>query len=404
MNVISARRFVIYFGVVSALADFVYEGSRSVVGPYLATLGASAALVGVVTGAGEAVALVFRLVSGPLADRTRRYWALSIAGYAVTLISVPLLAVARPLAAASSLVIAERFGKAVRTPARDTMLSQASTDMGRGWGFAIHETLDQTGAFAGPLLVALVLYLGGGYRLGFAVLAVPAALSLLILARLRKAAPDPAAYEDRSRDPGAATGASTDSFLSSWRNQPRRLWLYSLFTALTMFGYATFALLAYHLQVRHVMPAAEIPVLYAVAMGIGALVALPAGRVYDRIGLQGLVVLPLLSAIVPFLSFSREVALVWLGAAAWGAVTGIHESTMRAAVADLIPADRRGAAYGIFTSIYGVAWLAGSALIGLLYSFSINAVIVFVLFAQALALLSFVPLAKEPRLMREAPH
>ena len=401
MNVISARRFVIYFGIVSALADFVYEGSRSVVGPYLATLGASAALVGLISGAGEAVALVFRLVSGPLADRTRRYWALSIAGYALTLISVPLLAVVRPLAGAAALVITERFGKAVRTPARDTMLSQASTEMGRGWGFAIHETLDQTGAFAGPLLVALVLYLGGGYRLGFAVLAVPATLSLVVLARLKRAAPNPAAWEDlRAQDP-ADTVTSTGDHMSSWRHQPRRFWLYSFFTALTMLGFATFALLAYHLQVRHVVATAEIPVIYAVAMGIGALIALPAGRVYDRIGVRGLVVLPLLSAIVPFLSFSSDVALVWLGAIAWGAVTGIHESTMRAAVADLIPADRRGAGYGIFTSIYGIAWLAGSALIGLLYSFSINAVIAFVLGAQALALLSFIPLAKETRLMRE---
>ncbi len=384
-------RFVVVFGLVSALADLVYEGARSITGPYLATLGASAALVGLITGAGEAVALVFRLVSGRLADRTRRYWALSIAGYALTVVSVPLLAVARPLGAAATLVIAERFGKAVRTPARDTMLSQASVEMGRGWGFAIHETLDQTGALAGPLLVALVLYLGGGYRASFAVLAIPAVLTLLVLARLRAAVPDPAAYEERGVVAEDRFAAPSGRW---WQSQSKRFWLYTLFTALTMFGYATFALLAYHLQVRHVVPLAEIPLLYALAMGIGAVVALPAGRLYDRVGLRGLVALPVFSAAVPFLSFSTSVALVWLGAAAWGAVTGIHESTMRAAVADLVPSSRRGTGYGVFTSIYGVAWLAGSVVIGVLYGYSIGAVVIFTVFVQALALAAFVPLAR----------
>ena len=304
-------RFVVVFGVVSLLGDFVYEGGRSVVGPYLATLGASAALVGVITGAGEAVALVFRLGTGVISDRTGRHWALTIGGYALTVVSVPLLALTRAVGSASALVVSERFGKAVRTPARDTMLSQATAVTGRGFGFAIHEALDQTGALAGPLLVALVVALSGSYRTAFAVLAVPAAAAIAVLLRLRAWVPRPAAYEEEpDREVPTAEGAA---------RLPTRFWLYGAFTALSMAGFATFAILAYHLQTRHVVAEAVIPLLYALAMGMGALAALGSGRLYDRVGLSGVGVVPPLGAVVPFLSFSTQPAAVWVGAAVWGA-------------------------------------------------------------------------------------
>ena len=182
------------FGAVSMLADMVYEGARAIVGPYLATLGASAALVGLVTGAGEAVALVLRLASGPLADKTRRYWSWSIAGYAITVAAVPLLAAPVNLAEACVLVIAERFGKAVRTPARDTMLSHAGGRVRRGRAFALHEMLDQTGALLGPLIAALMIALGS-FRAAFAVLLIPGVAALALLAWLRGAGPQPAEDE-----------------------------------------------------------------------------------------------------------------------------------------------------------------------------------------------------------------
>jgi hypothetical protein len=192
-------RFVLTFGLISGLGDFVYEGARSITGPFLATFGASAALVGFVTGAGEAVALVFRFWSGGLSDRTGRHWAISIAGYALTMVSVPLMAVTWTLWPAAVLVISERFGKAVRTPARDTMLAQASVDIGRGRAFAIHEALDQSGAFVGPLVVAAAIAISGGYRWGFGILVVPGAAALAVIFALRRAVPRPAAYEHAAR-------------------------------------------------------------------------------------------------------------------------------------------------------------------------------------------------------------
>jgi MFS family permease len=384
-NRLAPLRFILAFGVVSMLGDFVYEGARSVVGPYLATLGASAALVGFVTGAGEAVALVFRLASGRLSDRTGRHWTITIAGYAITFISVPLLAVTSAVAPASALVVGERFGKAVRTPARDTMLAEASADMGRGRAFALHEAMDQTGALVGPLVVALMVAISG-YKLGFAVLAVPAAAALVVLGLLRRAVPAPSAYERKHAL--ATTQADLGEPL------PRRFWLYALFTAISVAGFATFGVLGYHLQVRHVVPEARIPIIYAVAMGVAALAALGSGVVYDRFGLRGLVVMPVLTAAVPFLSFSTTPALVWVGAAVWGAAVGIHESTMRAAVTDLVPAARRGAGYGTFTAVYGLAWLGGGTLIGVLYGSSVSAVEWFVVATQVAALGAFLPLLR----------
>jgi MFS family permease len=383
-NRLSPMRFVVAFGAVSLLADFVYEGSRSIVGPFLATLGASAGLVGFITGAGEAVALVSRLWTGRVSDRSGRHWSLSILGYAITVVSVPLLATTWALWPAAILIVAERFGKAVRTPARDTMLAQASGDLGRGRAFALHEALDQTGALLGPLLVAAAVALSG-FRLAFAVLAVPGVAALVALARLRRAVPVPAEYEAAE----VAERAHDDA-----GSLPARFWWYAGFTALNMAGYATFAVLAYHLQVGDVVSEATIPVIYAAAMGMAAIAALGSGWLYDRVGLRGLVVIPVLTAAVPFLSFSTQPALVWIGAAVWGAAVGVHESTMRAAVADLVPVARRGAGYGTFTAIYGLAWLVGSTAIGVLYGHSIESATVFIVVVQFLALVAFVPVAR----------
>src|SRR5439155_2586075 len=174
---------------------------------------------------------------------------------------------------------------------------------------------------------------------------------------------------------------------------PARFWWYAGYTALNMTGFATFAVLAYHLQVRHVVAQAVIPIVYAVAMGLAAAGALLSGWLSDRIGLRGLVVVPLFTAAVPFLSFTTTPALTWAGAAVWGIGLGMHESTMRAAVADLVPSTRRGAGYGTFTAIYGLAWMGGGTAIGALYAHSVGSVQTFVVITQAVALAAFVPVA-----------
>ncbi|MEV7686671.1 MFS transporter [Streptomyces bungoensis] len=374
-------RFVVWFGTVSMLADVVYEGARSITGPLLASLGASALVVGVVTGAGEAAALGLRLVSGPLADRTRRFWGLAIAGYALTVVSVPLLGVAGVLWAACLLVIAERVGKAVRSPAKDTLLSHATAATGRGRGFAVHEAMDQIGALVGPLLVAGVLAVtGNDYAPALGMLAVPGIAVLLLLFWLRARMPDPEAYEREVMAAAAEAPAVRDGRL------PRAFWTYAGFTAATTTGFATFGVLSFHLVQRHLLTTAWVPVLYAAAMAVDAVAALATGWLYDRIGPRVLVALPVLTAGVVALAFTNTVAIAVAGSLVWGAAMGIQESTLRATVADLVPSGRRATAYGLFAGVVGAASLAGGALTGGLYGYSIPVLITVVVAIQVLAL------------------
>jgi len=387
----TAIRFILVFGIISALMDMVYEGARSVTGPFLGALGASALLVSVVTGAGEAVALVLRLVFGRLADRPGLRWALAISGYALTAVSVPLLGITDALWVACLLVLAERLGKAVRSPAKDTMLAEAGSALGQGKAFALHEALDQVGALLGPLLVGVALALSGSYGPGFLLLAVPGLAAMLILFRLRRRVPEPAVYEAADASPATALPAPGGPGPASVKAvpMPRQYWLYAAFSSLTMFGHATFGLLSFHLVATGLLPPAVVPVLYAAAMGVDAVAALASGWLFDRVGLKVLLVLPVLAAAVPWLGFSNNTALAVTGMLVWGAAMGVQESTMRAGVAGLAPAARRGSAYGMFTACYGLAWLAGSFLIGVLYEYSIPALAITVTAVQAAAMVIF---------------
>lgn len=386
-NRISPVRFVVGFGVVSAAADVVYEGARSIIGPYLGSLGASAAAVGVITGFGEAAALGLRLLTGRLADRQASPWLQTLAGYALTAVCVPLIALSGSVALAGGLYNGERVGKAVRTPARDSMLAHASAGIGRGYAFGLHEALDQIGAMTGPVLLAAVLALGGGYHAGFAILALPGVAAILLLLRLRSAAPDPLAWEPAAR-------VSESKRLRLEGGLPRRFWQYAAFASATMLGFSTWAVLAVHLTSRHLLPTAAVPLLYALAMATASVAAVAFGRIYDHVGLRGLLVLPPVAAVVPLLSFSTVTPAFIVGAAVWGAAMGVHDSTLRAAVADLVPPHRRGAGYGTFTAVYGVAWLVGATVIGALSERSIWAVFAWTAATQLLAAALLIPLLR----------
>ena len=401
MSRLSAWRFVVAFGVVSLLADVVYEGARSITGPLLASLGAGAVVVGTVTGVGEAAALVLRLVSGTLTDRTRRFWAWTIAGYAVTVVSVPLLGVVGVLWAAAALVIAERVGKAVRSPAKDTLLSHATAVTGRGRGFAVHEALDQIGALLGPLVVGGMLALtGGDYGPALAVLAVPGVGVMALLLGLRARVPDPAAYEEtaaREEEEQPAPDAAPASPAPGPDGAPRRpgwladlprvFWVYAAFSALALLGFATFGLVSFHMVATDVVPVAWVPVVYAAAMVADALAAVVSGWAYDRVGgARVLVVVPVLTVAATALAFGGTLVAVLTGTMLWGAALGIQESTMRAVVADLVPTRRRATAYGLYAAVVGGAAAVGGAALGVLYEVSVGALVAGVAAVEALAL------------------
>ncbi len=365
----TALRFVVLIGIVSLFADMTYEGARSINGPYLAILGASGTVVGIVSGLGELIGFSIRLLSGYLSDKTKGYWAITFFGYAINLIAVPMLALAGNWQIAALLMVIERVGKGIRVPPRDAMLSYATQHMGRGWGFGLHEALDQLGAILGPLVMAAVLYFHDGYQTAYGALLIPALLALVVLASARFMYPRPQDLEF------SQTKLQMQGFSQTF-------WLYVAATALIAAGFADFPLIAYHFQKASVADATMIPILYAVAMGVDAVAALAFGRLFDRLGLSTMILVAGLSAFFAPLVFFGGFSLAVLGMVLWGIGIGAQESIMRAAIADMIAPYQRGLAYGLFNTVYGTAWLLGSVLIGILYDVSIPWLVAFSVVAQ----------------------
>lgn len=421
----SPWRLVVGFGVVSLAADMVYEGARSITGPLLGTLGASALVVGLVVGAGEAAALLLRLAFGPLADRTRRYWSLTLAGYALTAVCVPLLAVtpflgAAGLGVAVALVLAERAGKAVRSPAKSALLAQAATGTGLGRGFAVHKALDQIGAFSGPLLVAAVIAVTGVVWPALALLALPGAAAIVVLVLLRRRAPTPDLESGHPTAKPETAGATSEAHrvdtppaappttpptapaqrparhparpaaggVRSWLglDLPGRFFLFAAAAAAATAGLATFGMISFHATRTGLLSLPSVPLVYAAAMAAAAASALASGWLFDRWNARVLLALPLLGAAVPALAFSASTGALVAGALLWGAAGGVQDSTVKALVADLVPARRRASAYGVFAAIQGAAALAGGALAGLLYERSLAALVICLAACQVLAL------------------
>jgi MFS family permease len=370
----TALRFVLLVGVLSFFADFTYEGARSVLGPYLAALGASATVVGIVTGLGEMLGYGLRLVSGRWADATGRFWPITIFGYVVQMAAVPTLALTQHWWQAALLIILERVGKAIRNPPRDVMLSHAAKRMGGyGWAFGVHEAMDQFGALVGPLAVAAVIAHRGGYREAFAVLLVPALANLALVGLARWLYPRPQDMEDSPPD--------VDS-----RGLPGIFWAYLGAAALVAAGFADYPLIAYHFTKTGVVPGDWIAIFYAVAMGVSGTASLVFGRLFDRFGFKVLVALTAVSALFAPLVFLGGFWIALIGAAVWGVGMGVHESIVPAAVSPMVPMRRRASAFGLFTAGYGVFWFLGSAVIGILYDLSVTAAIAFCVIAELAAL------------------
>lgn len=360
----AALKFVLMIGVLSFFADFTYEGSRSVLGPYLAILGASATAVGIITGFGELVGYGLRLVSGRWADRTGYFWQVTIFGYVVQMLAVPALALATSWGWVAALIILERVGKAIRNPPRDAMLSHAAKEIGYGWAFGMHEALDQFGALFGPLAVAAMLAWRGEYRFAFAALLLPGVLCLALLLIARWLYPRPEDLE------GQVANVKTEGL-------PRMFWIYLAGAGLVAAGFADFPLIAYHFQEVGSVPKTWVPILYAIAMGVSGTGSLVLGRLYDRVGIVLLIPLTLVTALFAPLVFLGGFWAALIGAALWGLGMGVHESIVPAAVAPMVAPQRRASAYGLFTAGYGVCWFLGSAAIGFLYDRTITGTIVF---------------------------
>jgi MFS family permease len=387
-----ARTFVVVMGIVAAFGDMTYEGARGIVGPYLGVLGASAATLGLAAGFGELLGYGLRLVTGWAADRTRAYWPFVIGGYAVNLIAVPGLALVHGWRAGVALLVLERIGKAIRSPARSTLVSYASSEVGAGWSFGLDEALDQLGAVSGPLLTALAMWLRredtprAAYALAFAVLLVPVIgnLSLVLFARARYPRPEALATRELATPEVPVRG---------------RLAAYMVVTGLLAFGFCDWALVAFHAARVHLVDDDAIGILYALVMGVDAIAALVFGRAFDRIGLGALAIASALSAaFAPFVFFAGSAPLLWLGACVWGIGMGAQDSILKAAIATMVPKAARARAYGIFFAVFGLAWWLGSALMGWLYDHALGALVAVSVVTQLAAAIGFAWLRRtEPK-------
>jgi len=370
----SAFRFVLTLGLVNLFADMTYEGGGSINGPFLGSLGATAAAISIIAGVGEFLGYSLRLVAGYVADRTGKYWLITFLGYAVNLLAVPAMALTDHWLAAAAFILAERTGRAIRKPTVEAMLSYTTSQYGRGWVYGLNTALDETGATLGPLLIAVVLLGAGGtaYRTGYAVLLVSSFLALATLTVARAFFPTPSRLE-------AGPTAQAEGFTRSY-------WLYMIAAACFGAGLMSFEFVSYHLATTGAVTGYWIPLFLVIATAAGVVASLLLGRLYDRQGLSVILVAVLLSSLFPPLVFLGGFYTALAGLVLWGIGYATQDTLLKALVAGMLPEGRRNLAFGLFYAGYGCGWLIGSVTTGLLYDRSLPLVIAFSVAVQLASL------------------
>jgi len=399
-----AMTFILLFSVVSLLSDMTHEGAASIRGAYLSLLGASAATIGFVSGLGELMGYSLRLLFGRLADKSKRYWLITIVGYVVDVLAVPALALSgeHGWIFASSLIVVERIGKAIKKPAKSTLMSFAATQEGIGKSFAIAELVDQFGAFLGPVMLYVTLLfktdgtLQQRYAFALALLVIPAVATIFMLFFTKRKFPNPEQFEPEPK------------LLIPFRLNTKFV-LYLAGISLFAFGFIDYSLILMHIARTHAALSAglsevgsfvnsgTLPLLYAGAMLVDAASAMVFGLMFDKKGVRALILSTALSAPFALLIFGGTSNLALLvGIAMWGIGMGAQESVLKAAVAGIVPKASRATGYGIFECVFGVFWFLGSWLLGVLYDVSIPIMIAVSVGAQLLAVPLYYLSAKRP--------
>ncbi|MGM9740209.1 MAG: MFS transporter [Candidatus Cryptobacteroides sp.] len=365
-----AMLFILLFGIVSMFSDMTKESAESIRGAFLSLMGASAATIGLISGLGEMVGYSLRFVSGRLTDRTRKYWPIVIAGYCLELITIPALALVgeNGWIAACILLVIQKFGKAIKKPAKDTVISFAASQEGAGKAFGLQELLDQFGAVLGPLLLYFVMLLKTDgstferYSFCFIALAVPAVITLVLLIVTRLNFPNPEQFEP---DPKEYVPLRAD----------RRFVLYIIGISLFAFGFLDYSLVAMHVSrsCSDLISADVLPLLYSGAMLVDAAAALIFGNLYDRWGMKVLILSAVIAAPFSFLVFlGHSLPSLIIGVVMWGIGMGAQESILKAAVTDMTPKSGRATGFGIFSLAFGFAWFLGSWSLGALYDVNVT--------------------------------
>lgn len=381
----AAIGFIVCLGIVSLFADMTYEGAHSIIGPYLGDLGASIATIAFISGLGEMLGASLRFFSGRFANRTHAYWTITALGYAMNVIAVPALAYAGSWKVAAMLIIAERTGKALRGPARDVLLSEATGEVGHGFGFGLHSIMDQTGAVVGPLLMWVAVARSHNYGSAFLWLVVPAVGTMFALLTARVLHP---LRGKTARVPRQET-------------LPKVFWIYVAAAGLLACGFIDFPVLAAHFQKMAFLKQDQIPLLYAGAMAVNGLTALIFGRLFDRFGILVLVIGTLISMLSLPLGFLGGPAAAVISIACWGTGLGAQDASLRSGIAQVVSMNKRGGAFGAFNGVFGVLWFLGSWAMGNLYGYSIGAVVIFGVTCQFVAAVMFLMLRRPLAAVRQ---
>lgn len=384
-QVSGALTFIILMGIVSLFSDMTHEGARSVLGEYLNLAGVSAATIGFVAGAGELFGYSLRLLSGFIADKTKKYWTLVIVGYAMQVLAVPALALVpeNGWIVACGLVITERIGKAVKKPAKNTLVSFAASEIGTGKGFAYMEFLDQIGAFLGPVMLFIIAEVKGTgnlfstYRICFAILGIPALITIGLVVFSKIKYPNPEMFEKAEEE------KSEFHFRKSFI-------FYMIAICLFAFGFADFMLITLHASKSQAFPDSALSLLYAAAMVIDAFSALFFGWLFDKIGLRALILSTICSAFFScFVFLTGKSYMIIIGVVMWGIGMGAQESIMKASVSKIIPKSMRSTGFGIFETGFGIAWFLGSWLLGALYDINLTFLVVVSVAVQFFAIIFY---------------
>jgi MFS family permease len=365
----AAFAFVLTMGIVNLFGDTTYEGGASINGQFLASLGASAAAISIIAGAGEFLGYSLRSISGWTADKTGKYWPVTFVGFAINLFAVPAMAFAGNWQTAGLLVLAERIGRAIRKPTVEAMLSYSTGKLGTGWVYALNTALDETGATIGPLLVAFALYRHASYRASYSLLVISASLAFVALIVARMVFPVPSKLE------GAASASTGQRFSTAF-------WLYMIAAACFGAGLMSFEFISIHLATHRTVSEHWIPVFLGISTGFGVLANLALGRLYDRAGIKTVIGAVFVSALFSPFVFLGGFRVALIGMLLWGVGYATQDTLFKAIVADRLPEGRRNFAFGIFYTGYGGGWLIGSIATGLLYHVSVVAVIAFSMAVQ----------------------
>lgn len=376
--------FLILLGFISLLSDFTHEGARSIYGPYLGLIGVSVFLIAFTSGLGEFIGQALRILTGMIADKTKKYWTMMIIGYAINLLVIPLLMFvdASIFYVAIILILLERVGKGIRAPAKSALTSFTTEQLGIGKAFALQEAMDQFGAFLGPIFVFTVLSLNRGselkgYQMAFGLLGIFAIMTLVILIIANIKYPYPDQFEKKT---------------SKTPYKSQRVFIFYMIAIVCIaLGFIDYPILAFHMSQTSAIDVTYIPLLYALAMGVDAIAALIFGHLYDRKGITSLIISVGFSVFIApvFFLISGSLGLI-LGVILWGIGMGAQESILKAVVAGLVSKEKRATAYGIFYTVFGSAWFIGSMLIGLFYEIEIIYVVIYTMLMQVLAIISLV--------------